>query len=142
MLGGGNPVSSGNAAGIGTSLNYLGEHAYATSGNIPDLDSQQTMLKFTTANSYIIGKFSFFGSTHINQASGSIGTGNIANFQLLLDGQVVAVVKTDTAQEDMPAEMVIPMLLPPFAKIEIKVVSAAAASTYATQVTFVGRVYN
>ena len=51
MLGGSNPVSSANPAGIGTSLNYLGKHAYATSGQFADTQTQATMLKFTTANS-------------------------------------------------------------------------------------------
>ena len=142
MLSGGNPVSSSNPAGVGTSLNYLGNHAYATSGQFVDTQSQATMLKFTTANSYVIGKFAFFGSTPTGQAAGDIGNGNVNNFQVLFDGQVVAVVKTDTAQEDMPSEIVIPMLLPPYTKVEIKVVSNAAKADFSTSITFVGRVYS
>ena len=141
MLGGGNPVSSSNPAGIGTSINYIGNHAYATSGNFPDTQAQVTMLKFDTGNAYILGKFAFFGSTHTDQGAGSITAGNTNNFQVLMDGQTVAVVKTDTQQEDMPSEMVIPILLPPNTRFEIKVISAGAASDYSSQVSFVGRVY-
>ena len=31
MLGGGNPVGSSNPAGVGSSINYVGKHAYAYS---------------------------------------------------------------------------------------------------------------
>jgi len=141
MLSGGNPTGGANPAGIGTSLNYIGKHVYATSGSFPDTQSQATMLKFDTGNAYIVGQFSFFGSTHTDQTAGSIGAGNTNNFQVLMDGQTVAVVKTDTNQEDMPAEIVIPMLLPPNTKFEIKVVSAGAAADYSTQVSFLGEVY-
>ena len=141
MLGGGNPVSGSNPAGIGTGINYIGEHVYATSGNFPDTQSQANMLKFSTGGLYIVGKFVFFGSTHTDQSAGSIGAGNTNNFQILMDSQVVAVIKTDTNQEDMPSEMVIPMLIPPYTNIEVKVVSAGAAADYSTQASFVGRVY-
>ena len=141
ISGAGNFVGS-NPAGIGTSINYIGNHAYATSGSFADTQAQVPMLKFNTGNSYILGKFVFFGSTHTDQSAGSIGAGNTNNFQILMDGQTVGVVKTETQQEDMPTEVVIPMLLPPNTNVEIKVVAAAAATDFSTQVTFVGRVYN
>jgi hypothetical protein len=144
LVGGGgapNVAGGANPAGIGSTLNYVGDHAYASSGSFADTQSQATMLQFSTQNAYIIGKFVFYGSTHTAQTAGSITAGNTNNFQILIDSEVVGVVKTDTGQEDMPSEMTVPMLLPPNAKIEVKVISAGAAADYSTQATFVGRVY-
>ena len=58
MLGGGNPVVGGsNPSGTGSSINYIGEHAYAYSGEITSgSGTTKTLLNFITAsNSYIVG---------------------------------------------------------------------------------------
>jgi hypothetical protein len=139
--GGAGNIAGSNPTGTGNSLNYIGDHVHASSGSFADTQSQATMLKFSTQNAYIIGKFVFYGSTHTAQTAGSLTAGNTNNFQILIDNEVVGVVKTDTGQEDMPSEMKVPMLLPPNARIEVKVISAGAAADYSTQATFVGRVY-
>ena len=139
--GGAGNITGSNPSGTGTSINYIGNHAYASSGSFADTQSQATMLKFNTGNQYVIGKFTFYGSTHTAQTAGSITAGNTNNFQLLMDNQTMGVIKTDTGQEDMPSEMVVPMLIPPNTEVEVKVVSAGAAADYSTQATFLGRVY-
>ena len=59
--GAGNTAGSGGTAGVGTSLNYIGNHCYAYSGNVTDAGTSgpnTTMLDFTTGSgSYIKGKF-------------------------------------------------------------------------------------
>ena len=59
--GAGNTAGSGGTAGVGTSLNYIGNHCYAYSGNVTDAGTSgpnATMLDFTTgSNTYIKGKF-------------------------------------------------------------------------------------
>ena len=57
MLGGGNPVGGQNPSGIGTSLNYIGKHAYAYSGSIAADNSVTTTLKFETGAEYIVAVF-------------------------------------------------------------------------------------
>ncbi len=141
MLGGGNPVGGSNPVGTGSTLNYIGKHAYANSGSFLDTQTQQTMLKFTTGNGYLRGKFTFFGSTEVDQTAAGISAGNMNNFQVLYDGQVVAVVKTDTGSEDMPTILDYTTIIPPFTKVEIKVVAGSAAADYNTFCSFVGRVY-
>ena len=64
MLGGGNPVS-GNPTGTGTSLNYIGNHAYAYSGLIGIDDGAPVMLEFTTGNSYLTATFDYGNSTQV-----------------------------------------------------------------------------
>ena len=58
--GGGAPnVAGSNPAGTGTGLNYVGDHAYVSSGLIDSgTTTETTMVEFTTASeSYIVGYF-------------------------------------------------------------------------------------
>jgi hypothetical protein len=57
MLSGGNPVGGQNPSGIGTSLNYIGKHAYAYSGIIAANNVATTTLKFETGAEYIVAVF-------------------------------------------------------------------------------------
>ena len=59
MLGGGNPVSGSNPAGTGSSLNYIGKHAYGYSGVIAVNNVEKTLLQFSTGNLYIVAKVQF-----------------------------------------------------------------------------------
>ena len=72
MLGGGNPVGGGNPAGTGT-LNFVGEHAFAYSGEVLDNASSSSanveVLKFKMpANTYVVAKLSWITSTSGNAA--------------------------------------------------------------------------
>ena len=48
MLGGGNTVSGSNPSGTGSSISYIGNHAYAHSGLIGSATTEATQLKFST----------------------------------------------------------------------------------------------
>ena len=59
--GGGAPnVAGSNPTGTGTGLNYIGDHAYAYSGEVDNNGSSATTaLKFTTGNEYVLGQMHF-----------------------------------------------------------------------------------
>jgi len=59
--GGAGNIAGGNPAGTGTSLNYIGNHAYAYSGNFSSTGTDDTTyLEFDLAlNQYIVGSFEF-----------------------------------------------------------------------------------
>ena len=60
--GGGAPnVAGSNPAGTSTSLNYVGKHAYAYSGDVSVSGSLTTMLEFTTAEQYVVGHYQIHG---------------------------------------------------------------------------------
>ena len=60
MLGGGNPVSGSNPTGIGSSINYIGKHAYASSGIINVDNNETDLLKFSVASGqYVVATFYF-----------------------------------------------------------------------------------
>ena len=49
MLGGGNPVGGQNPAGIGSSLNYIGKHAYLYTGAVNINNVETNLAEFDTA---------------------------------------------------------------------------------------------
>jgi len=55
ILGGAGNVAGGNPAGTGTSLNYIGDRAYAYSGVVGVNGTETTLLEFTTGNDFIVG---------------------------------------------------------------------------------------
>ena len=60
MLGGGNPVGGSNPTGIGSSINFIGKHAYASSGIITVDNNETNLLKFAVASGqYIVATFYF-----------------------------------------------------------------------------------
>ena len=50
MLGGGNPVGGSHKTCIGSSINYIGKHAYASSGIITVDNNETNLLKFAVAS--------------------------------------------------------------------------------------------
>jgi hypothetical protein len=65
-------LGSSNPAGIGSSLNFVGTHAYAYSGPITDNASgaaNTTVLEFfVPANTYVVAKVNWISSTSGNAA--------------------------------------------------------------------------
>tara|TARA_R110002110_G_scaffold368376_1_gene578168 strand:- start:173 stop:586 length:414 start_codon:yes stop_codon:yes gene_type:complete len=136
MLGGGNPVGGAIPAGVGSTLSYIGDFVYANSGVIAASETATKQLEFTTSgNSVIVGKFNFNGS--VSQTDEE--TGNSCIFVLSLNGEVISMVKVDTLQEDMPANFVLPVIIPPQSKI---LITALCSNTVGqTTVNLTGRVY-
>ena len=130
MLGGGNPVGGGNPSGTGSSINYIGNHAYAQSGSIENAGTggpDTTLLKFNSSNNYIVGKMDF-------------GTNNTGGhdiyFDLIYDGQKIMEIKESSAA-------IVPMrfdiFIPPQTEVEVK---WGSNSTYNGNVMISARVYN
>ena len=134
MLGAGNPVAGSNPAGIGTALNYIGNHAYAYSGIITDNNSGSaatTALKFTTGNSYI--------NTKIIITTDEIGAQQ-QFVSVILDGQVILKHASDSSSTsndffDQPFRI----LIPPYSDFEVKI---GAGATIDFTAMLVGRVYS
>ena len=134
MLGGGNPVGGSNPAGTGSSINYIGNHAYAYSGVIGATNSGTTYLKFVTSNQYIVGTV---------QANYTTQNADDMTYDIIFDGQVVqrwfhagATGVSDVGSEPQNA---IDIVIPPFTQVEIKITSSS--STRDQAVSLAGRVY-
>ena len=126
MLGGSNPAGTST-----TSLNYIGNHAYATSGEVADSSSgsaAQTLFNFTTGNSYIVATINVI-TTH--EGSAAIYLNALIDSQSVFDG------KTDdgpTLYDAMPLDI----LIPPYTNFELKY--GSSTNTTMTAV-LVGDVY-
>ena len=137
MLSGGNPVGGSNPAGTSSSLNYIGNHAYANSGVIQTETSAAPHLNFTTGGEYIVGELELQGACNI----ADVADGEVCAFVIKINSEVVAQPKVGTAAEAMPTVEHYKILLPPYSKIEVEVISAASNTGWKTSASFVGRVY-
>jgi hypothetical protein len=134
--GGGAPnVGGGSAAGVGTSLNYVGNHAYAHSGLIASATSEATQLKFATGNEYMVVTLMLNGGVD----PANIGAGINTIFYIIMNGEKISTVKTETNLEDMPSTTLYKVLIPPQTRFEVTADSDFTG--YQTSVTMTGRVY-
>jgi hypothetical protein len=133
--GAGNPV--GGTAGVGTSLNYVGDFAYAYSGAADAASSSDTRLKFSTGNEIIVGKITGNGACDAT----SLGDGNITSFTIQVNGETVSVMKVDTSTEDSPMTAVNNLILAPYSEVTVLSQSDGAGTDRVTTVLFTGRVY-
>ena len=129
MLGGGNPVG-GNPAGIGTSINSIGNHVYGYSGLVDCSTALTRLLKFATGNSYLKVKFNpvYFTET----------TGENAVWEIFIDGQVIYHVEA-TSSSDYTPFTEIEIVIPSYAEVEIK--AKAASGNRNLGCIIAGRVY-
>ena len=136
MLGGGNPVSSSNPSGIGSSITYIGNHAFAHSGLIGSTTTEATQLKFSTGNSYITATLMLNGGVD----PANIGNGINTLFYINMNGERISSIKTETNLEDMPSTILYKVLIPP--NTVFSVTADSDFTGYNTSVTMIGRVYN
>ena len=132
MLGGGNPVGGSNPTGIGSSINFVGNHCYAYSGSIQSAgagSADTTYLDFTMPNNtYAVG---WLNISDLNAGSGE------RFVTIEIDSQKIANIKTD-GNPDFLNNFPIPLLFPPGARITIKCGINGGAEF---AVTFRGRAY-
>jgi hypothetical protein len=126
LLGVSNPV------GIGSGINYIGQHAYAYSGTISADNNDTEMLKFNTGNEYIVAKIQFFELT--------ISNDNIQHSIEINGENVVSVLSSQTVGTSEPDQW-IPVLFPPNSQIRILAKNAQGSGDLDSGVALVGRVY-
>ena len=110
--GGGSPNVSGgaNPAGTGSSLNYIGEHAYMYTGAVSVGTSETTIAEFTTGgNTYLVATW---------QPQIMVNTTDDIEFNLYLNDQVIAQVITTASKDYSPFEEV-EIIIPTDTRIKI-----------------------
>ena len=109
-------------------------YAYSTQGSSLTSNAYSETLNFTSGDEYIVGKLTCFAPVDANPASGAL-----SNYKVSFNGEVVFYINLDSAQEDHPAQAVVPMLIPPLTTVLIE--TNASASGWNPSVSFVGRVH-
>jgi hypothetical protein len=135
--GGAGNVAGSNPVGVGTGLNYIGNHAYALSGEFVSSNSTQTMLSFSTGNTYLVGTITVNAAIKEDEAV----NGQTTAYAIFFDNQQIMAIKYDSKEEDMDAQGTTPILIPPYTKVEIKSRSGATASGFLHFAQIVGEVY-
>ena len=131
MLGGGNPVGGSNPAGTGSTLNYVGNHAYAHSGAIAVNNSDVVLLEFdVAANQYIVAKIT---------VGSKAGTGDDLSYSVFVDGELVY--GAYDALVNMNTQNALNILLPPQSKIRVEGRNLGSSSGREMECVVVGRVY-
>ena len=107
--GGGSPnVAGSNPAGVGQTLNYIGDHVYATSGMVSgSTSSNTTYLEFVTGNGYIIG----------NLQQGSTNEATRKTVYVSYDNQTIIHQDVDNAY---PFPNDYKLLIPPYTRVKIE----------------------
>jgi len=132
VAGAGNPAGSGGTAGVGTSLNYIGDHAYAFSGVVNDSSSGSaatTALKFSTGSNYIVGTIDMIIDETLN---------NQQYVDVRINGESVFKGSWDAEPNQLSGRPLTQIILPSYADCEIKWGSSADRNA---TIIFVGRVY-
>ena len=130
-------TAGSNPAGVGLSLNYIGDHVYAFN-NVAAAQSDTIVLQFATGPEYIVGIIQFNGYIQpTNPSTGSIGSCNIT-----FDGQTVINFKIETETEtSAPHSTSQELLIPAFTLVEVSLRSSQAEAAQIATVGIVGRIY-
>jgi len=135
--GGAGNVGGGAPAGVGTSINYVGDHCYVYSGivNTSGQNNDVTLAEFSTAsNSYIVG----FLNPVSNKIDGTSGDDLI--FRLFVnDEQISAFVIDNNATFNLFEE--IQLLFAGDSRVKITCRNTSSSTAREVGVIFTGRVY-
>jgi len=132
IAGAGNPVGGSNPSGIGTSLNYIGEHAYAYSGIAEAATSPGTVfLEFNTGSSYIIATVQLYNTENES---------NIINWEIEING-------TKVIEYNQEGRVALPfhvpegnkIIVPSYSSVVVRGIALSSATDGAAM--FTGRVY-
>jgi len=133
--GGAGNVAGGNPSGTGTSLNYIGDHAYGYSGDIVINNETSTSLQFTTGSSYFVGQHFF------SYDASNIGSNKLIGYQISFDDQVIVeMIGYNNAGYPITDFETLPLIIPPYTRVKIEHVTTQDSSV-STFSTVTGRVY-
>jgi len=139
LIGGGGAgnTAGGNPSGTGTSLNYIGDHVYGTSGAIVSSTAATTALEFNTGSNYIIALIQFAGYTIPGNATD--GTRGLCSISI--NSEKVADLLTDYDSGNMMETSNLKIILPPQSNIKIETESSDNTGNFSAYVVLTGRVY-
>ena len=132
ILGGAGNTAGSNPSGTGTSLNYIGDHCYASSGIVSVNNVESELLKFSTGNEYIRAIIQFNG--------GASGGGDNYAYRVKYDSQIVQEYVTNNNTDDAPNQK-LNLIIPPYTNVECTAQNVTDTSGNDQIVSLSGRVY-
>tara|TARA_Y100001963_G_C6447701_1_gene294376 strand:- start:116 stop:523 length:408 start_codon:yes stop_codon:yes gene_type:complete len=134
MLGGGNPVVGSNPTGVGTSINYIGKHAFANSGSVDVDDNETTMINGQAPNnSYVVANI---------QLGCLASTSDDFAVRIKIDGEnVMAVRMANIGQNYLYGHYPFLVVIPPSSKLEVTLQNFASSTAREWYAALEGEVY-
>ena len=110
--GGAGNVGGGSAAGVGTSLNYIGNHVYANSGTISVPTAETTLIDGSTANnSYVLAGIQL---GCIDKVSDDF------DLSVKINGEIIMGIQLDNTNQEYSYGMYpITLVIPPNSRLEV-----------------------
>jgi len=128
--GGAGNTAGSNPSGTGSSINYIGNHAYAYSGKVASSGTAFNLLDFTTGSSYILAELTCFYAVQ--------GAGSDMQFTVKLNGEIIG--QFNLTDSNDVTEFPVPFLIPSYSHFEVEQ-DNLASSTEPVAASIVGRVY-
>ena len=127
------PVSA-SIASTGKSIRYIGDYAYALSGevNTPGQHTDVTLLDFTSGSGFIVTKVLFGVFSESN---------NNIRFSVKFNGAVVMGYAISGAIDDSQSSNYLPLIIPPFTRVECIGRNLESATAIPILCALTGRVY-
>jgi len=129
--------TSASSASVGLGLRYIGRHCYAYSGTFQSVTTSAIMLEFQTGSGYIVGDLTCNGSIKFSDAAG----GDVTAWKITINGEVSALLKTESGLEEQPMQVVQTFVLPPLTTFKLERDGVANNTAHLNTATFTGRVY-
>ena len=134
--GAGNPTG-GSFTGPAEALEIVGNHAYAYTGETPLANSQQTILEFTSGNYLFVGEITVSGPIKVID----ISYGDVVGYTLSFNGVTVMLYKCETTNEDSPATITAPIIIPSYTDVKLEVIGDTSGADQYTTACLTGRIH-
>ena len=133
--GGAGNVTGGNPSGIGSGINYVGDHAYGYSGAVDVNQNAVTLLQFATGGLYIKAIF----QPQYMVANAGVATEDF-RFIVKFDSQEVSSMIIAEGADRDAFYNVVNLIIPPYTKVEITAANVTDTTTRAVGGIVTGRV--
>jgi len=136
--GGGTIVGASNSfTGPSQSIELVGNHFFAYTGQIVASATLNTVLSFTTGNYTCVGRMSLspymVPSTLTDQLQ--------AGAQISLNGSIVVFMTSGSSQEDARSSDESPIIIPPYTVVKVEVDAPSDQAAYFGSFIMTGRIY-
>jgi len=114
-----------------------GQYTYAYSGLSASSTTETNLLEFITGHEAILGSFTFTGGAKLTTA---VTLGNTSVWRITFNDDIIALIKTETINEDMPSSEIFKIILPPLTQVTVGLISDQNDGAIFNSTAFTGRV--
>jgi len=129
--------TSASIASTGLGIRYIGNYAYAYSGQFDASTSSQALLSFTTGAGIIVGEIQISGPLDFDAPN----DGRVCNTTVAFNGEIIAILHNDPAAAIKFNDNQIRVTIPPLTNVTINNIANDNDANFQISAVFTGRVY-